>query len=101
MKEWLVIHQIKSLHNNGNGLSERNIAKQLGISRNTVSKYLAMPAAEISAAQMNSDRNKKLDGYRDYIIQLLQTYPGLSAVHIRTHHEHPFASIVNTDSYRT
>jgi len=77
-----VIHQIKSLHNNGNGLSERNIAKQLGISRNTVSKYLAMPAAEISAAQMNSDRNKKLDDYRDYIIQLLQTYPGLSAVKV-------------------
>jgi len=36
MKEWLVIHQIKSLHNNGNGLSEHKIAKKLGISRNTV-----------------------------------------------------------------
>lgn len=77
-----MIHQIKSLHNNGNGLSERKIAKQLGVSRNTVSKYLAMPVAEISAAQMNSDRNKKLDDYRDYIIQLLQTYPGLSAVKV-------------------
>ncbi|MDT8425260.1 MAG: helix-turn-helix domain-containing protein, partial [Methyloprofundus sp.] len=77
-----MIHQIKSLHNNGNGLSERKIAKQLSISRNTVSKYLAMPVAEISTAQMNSDRNKKLDDYRDYIIQLLQTYPGLSAVKV-------------------
>ncbi len=77
-----MIHQIKSLHNNGNGLSERKIAKQLGISRNTVSKYLAMPVAEISAAQINNDRNKKLDDYREYIIQLLQTYPGLSAVKV-------------------
>jgi predicted transcriptional regulator len=69
MKEWLVIHPIKSLHNNGNGLSERQIAKQLGISRNTVSKYLATPVTEISSAQINNDRNKKLDDYRDYVIQ--------------------------------
>jgi transposase len=35
MKEWIVIHQIKALYNQGNGLSERQIAKELGISRNT------------------------------------------------------------------
>ena len=34
-----MIHQIKALHNKGNGLSERKIAKQLNISRNTVSKW--------------------------------------------------------------
>jgi hypothetical protein len=31
MKEWIVIHQIKALYNQGNGLSERQIAKELGI----------------------------------------------------------------------
>ncbi len=77
-----MIHQIKALYNDGNGLSERQIASQLGISRNTVSKYLKLSAADISALQEEIARGKKLDDYRDYIIQLLQTYPGLSAVKV-------------------
>jgi transposase len=82
MKEWIVIHQIKALYNHGNGLSERQIAKQLGISRNTVSKYLKLPEPAITALLSDTDRVKKLDDYRDYIVQLLQTYPGLSAVKV-------------------
>nr|WP_245395142.1 helix-turn-helix domain-containing protein [methane-oxidizing endosymbiont of Gigantopelta aegis] len=82
MKEWIVIHQIKALHNQGNGLSKRKIAKQLGVSRNTVSKYLNMPETEITEILSDTDRTKKLDEYRDYIIQLLQTYPDLSAVKV-------------------
>lgn len=77
-----MIHQIKALHNNGNGLSERKIAKQLGISRNTVSLYLNLSEAEIADRLSETDRTKKLDKYRDYIIQLLQTYPDLSAVKV-------------------
>jgi transposase len=82
MKEWIVIHQIKALYNQGNGLSERQIAKELGISRNTVSKYLKLPEPAITALLSDTDRVKKLDDYRSYIIQLLQTYPGLSAVKV-------------------
>jgi transposase len=82
MKEWIVIHQIKALYNHGNGLSARQIAKQLGISRNTVSKYLKLPEPAITALLSDTDRVKKLDDYRDYIVQLLQTYPGLSAVKV-------------------
>lgn len=82
MKEWLVIHQIKALYNKGAGLSERKIARQLGISRNTVHKYLNMSEVEIAAGLTDTDRNKKLDEYRAYIIQLLQMYPGLSAVKV-------------------
>ena len=48
MKEWIVIHKIKSLYDNGNGLTERKIAKELGLSRNTVSKYLHMPETEMA-----------------------------------------------------
>jgi predicted transcriptional regulator len=48
MKEWLVIHKIKSLYDSGNGLTERKIAQELGLSRNTVSKYLKMPEAVIT-----------------------------------------------------
>ncbi|MGR9088935.1 MAG: IS21 family transposase [Gammaproteobacteria bacterium] len=77
-----MIHQIKALYNHGNGLSERQIAKQLKISRNTVSKYLKLPEPAITELLSDTDRVKKLDDYRDYIIQLLQTYPGLSAVKV-------------------
>jgi len=55
MKEWIVIHQIKALHNKGNGLSERKIAKQLSISRNTVSKYLKMSETEVTEVLSDTD----------------------------------------------
>jgi transposase len=77
-----VIHQIKALYNNGAGLSERKIAKQSGVSRNTVNKYLNMPETAIATGMADTARNKKLDEYRAYIIQLLQIYPGLSAVKV-------------------
>jgi transposase len=82
MKEWIVIHKIKSLYDNGNGLTERKIAKELGLSRNTVSKYLHKPETEIARKIDEIARTKKLDAYRVYIIQLLQTYPNLSAVKV-------------------
>lgn len=82
MKEWIVIHQIKSLYNQGNGLSKRQIAKELKISRNTVSKYLNLPDDEITSSLSDTDRTKKLDDWRDYVIHLLQAYPKLSAVKV-------------------
>ena len=82
MKGWNMIHKIKSLYDNGNGLTERKIAKELGLSRNTVSKYLHMPESEIAGQLEELTRTKKLDEYRIYIIQLLQTYPGLSTVKV-------------------
>jgi transposase len=82
MKGWIVIHKIKSLYDNGNGLTERKIAKELGLSRNTVSKYLHMPETEMADQLDDMSRAKKLDAYRVYIIQLLQTYPNLSAVKV-------------------
>ena len=82
MKGWIVIHKIKSLYDNGNGLTERKIAKELSLSRNTVSKYLHMPETEIARQLDELAWTKKLDAYRAYIIQLLQTYPNLSAVKV-------------------
>jgi transposase len=82
MKGWIVIHKIKSLYDNGNGLTERKIAKELGLSRNTVSKYLHMPETEMARQLDEVARIKKLDAYRAYIIHLLQTYPNLSAVKV-------------------
>lgn len=82
MKEWIVIHKIKSLYDNGNGLTERKIAKELGLSRNTVSKYLHRSETQIASQLDEMARTKKLDAYCVYIIQLLQTYPNLSAVKV-------------------
>ncbi|MBF0211885.1 MAG: MarR family transcriptional regulator [Desulfamplus sp.] len=82
MKGWIMIHKIKALHDNGNGLSIRQIAQELRLSRNTVSKYVNMEESEIERRQSQRDRYKKLDGYRGYITHLLQIYPNLSAVKI-------------------
>lgn len=77
-----MIHKIKSLYNNGDGLSIRAIAEQLNISRNTVRKYLRMAETEISERQSDRSRTKQLDAYREYIVHLLENYPDLSAVKV-------------------
>jgi transposase len=78
-----MIHKIKSLYDDGNGLGKKAIARQLGISVNTVRKYLAMDEEAISAYLSNRSRHKQLDDYRDYIIHLLETFPQLSAVKVQ------------------
>ena len=78
-----MIHKIKSLYDNGNGLGKKAIARELGISINTVRKYLGMEEEAISAYLSNANRPKKLDDYRDYIVHLLETFPLLSAVKVQ------------------
>lgn len=78
-----MIHKIKSLYDQGNGLSKKAIARELNISINTVRKYLIMDEATITAAQNSPERHKKLDTHRDYIIHLLVTFPRLSAVKVQ------------------
>ena len=82
VKDWGMIHKIKALHDDGQGLSIRSIEQQLGISRNTVRKYLRQDVAEIEAAQTNREREKKLDAHRGYIAYLLRRFPRLSSVKV-------------------
>lgn len=77
-----MIHHIKSLHADGQGLSIRAISAQLSISRNTVRKYLRMEETEISQQQNDRSRTKRLDDCREFIVHELQTYPKLSAVKV-------------------
>ncbi|MBC7078527.1 MAG: helix-turn-helix domain-containing protein, partial [Synergistales bacterium] len=53
-----MIHKIKALYDEGNGLKIRAIARQLGISRNTVRKYLRMDEAAIEVRQSHRERRK-------------------------------------------
>ncbi|HIE12769.1 MAG TPA: IS21 family transposase [Desulfotomaculum sp.] len=57
------------------GLSKRAVAKMLGISRDTVSKYWNCVQLETGYGP----RPKLIDPYRDYITQRLDQYPALSA----------------------
>jgi len=78
-----MIHKIKSLYDDGKGLGKQAIARELGISKNTVRKYLAMDEEAISDYLSATDRQKKLDCHRDYIVHLLVTFPRLSAVKVQ------------------
>ena len=53
----------------GEGLSIRAIARQLGIARNTVRKYLRAPGVPQPAPRPR--RPSKLDPYKEYILQRL------------------------------
>lgn len=77
-----MIHKIKMLYDGGNGLSIRAIAKETGLSRNTVSKYLKQDELTISLALDNPERTKQMDPYRTFITKQLQDYPGLTATRI-------------------
>jgi len=77
-----MIHKIKAMYDGGRGSSLRAIALELGISRNTARKYAMMAEADIASSLDERERPKRLDGLRDYIVHLLETYPRLSAVKI-------------------
>ena len=75
-----MIHKIKALYDQGRGLSVRAISRELGLSRNTVRKYLKKNEADISRAQEDLSRTKRLDEYRDFLVHQLKAYPQLSSV---------------------
>ncbi len=78
-----MIHKVKTLYDDGRGLSQRGIAKELGISRDSVSKYINMNEEEIQQAMdAGENRHKKLDSYKDSVIRLLQMFPRMSAVKV-------------------
>jgi len=78
-----VIHKIKSLYDDGKGLSIRAISKDIGISRNTVRKYLKLDEQQICDSLQNRERAHQIDSYVPYIEHLLTHFPGLSAVKVR------------------
>jgi transposase len=80
VKEWVVIHKIKALYDEGQGLSIRALSEELGLSRNTVRKYLRTDETVVVAAQNERRRHQRLDCQRVYIVHLLERFPKLSSV---------------------
>ena len=62
--------QVRAMYElKGNGQSIRGIARELGISRNTVRRYLR--ASEIPKAKPRPRRGSKLDPYKEYVDERL------------------------------
>jgi transposase len=97
-----MIHKIKALYDEGRGLSKRAIARELGISKNTVKKYLELDEEAIQAQQSQRERPKQLDEHRDYIVHLLQRFPRLNAVKVlrKLKEKHPELAVSNRSARR-
>lgn len=74
---YLEIHQLKKQR-----LRVSQIAKRLRISRTTVYKYLEMTFEEAEKEFDVGDRKKKLDPYRDWIVNWLKEFPSLSGAQV-------------------
>ena len=72
-----MIHKIKAMHDEGRGISIKEISRSLGVSRNTVRKYLRMDEQAIQEALGSPERYKILDNYRSYLKSLLGHYAAL------------------------
>ena len=77
MKDWVMIHKIKAMHDRNTGASIKEISRSLGLSRNTVRKYLRMDEQAIQEALESPERYKTLDRYRSFLLRLLRNYPAL------------------------
>ncbi|WP_075116774.1 IS21 family transposase [Pseudomonas aeruginosa] len=64
-EQWMQIHVLKS-----QGLSLREIARQLGVSRNTVGRYLS--AEDVPRYKARQARPTKLDPFHDYVCERVQ-----------------------------
>ena len=68
--QWMQIHVLKA-----QGVSEREIARRLGISRDIVARYLA--AEDVPRYKQQSPRPTKLEAFEAYVIE--RTYAGRGA----------------------
>lgn len=66
------------------GFSQINIAKQLGISRNTVAKYRDKDVEMFTTwLASTKHRKQKLDEHKERILDWLRTYPDLITAQIQ------------------
>ena len=76
---WYKVKELKS-----KGLNKTQIARCLGINRNTVRKYQSMSESEFMNSQSyRRNYNHKLDPYEDFVHKSLDSHPYLSSSQIR------------------
>jgi transposase len=81
VEKWLLYSDIQLLRRKGFSISK--IAKKMGVSRNTVYKYLEMNPMEVSEWMAATKvRSKKLDPFRDIILVWLKEHPDLSSAQV-------------------
>lgn len=80
MKGYNVYSRIQQLREKG--FSQRSVAKQLFINRDTVKRYWSMPVDEYETNFSYVCRSRLLDEYRNTIIIWLRDYPTLSAAQV-------------------
>jgi len=74
MEEWALVR-----HLHEQGLSNRAIARRIGIARDTVGKYLSDPQSTPPHYSSRGSEHPSLDPYADYIQSRLTEFPELSA----------------------
>lgn len=80
-ERWKMYNEIQTLKEMGLKVSQ--IARRLGISRNTVYAYLDATPDDIERLNLDRQtRQKKLDTYKNKILDWLKTYPDLSAAQV-------------------
>lgn len=78
LEKHVKVHQLKK-----EGFSIAAISRKCDITRNTVYAYLEMEFEEVCAwVNKLNTRKRKLDPYREYILDWLKEHPGLSASQI-------------------
>ena len=93
-ERWIMYYEVQSLKKLGLKVSQ--IARKLGISRNTVYVYLDATPEDIE--RLNRDgqtRKKKLDMYHPQILEWLKEYSDLSAAQVRDWIEEQIRDPVN------
>lgn len=81
VKKWMHYLEIQQLKEKGFSIAK--IAKKLGVSRNTVYKYINKSPEEFDNWTISlGSREKKLDSYHDLILSWLREHPDLSGAQV-------------------
>ncbi len=93
-ERWKMYYEVQSLKEIGLNISQ--IARKLGVCRNTVYAYLNATPENVEKVNRDSrTRRKKLDAYRHEVVNWLKTYPDLSAAQVLDWimDKHPLANV--------
>lgn len=81
MVDWMNYSKIQEQKRNG--FKKSQVARKLGINRETISVYWDMTPAEYSArVESAKTRTKKADLHKDFVLESLLKYPNMSAAQL-------------------